>query len=334
MSPIANVTLGEMQSGQMADFFALLCERKARQTKDGKPFFSVRFRDAVREAAAPVWSDSPLYELCEDHWRVGQHFKIRGVFQDHEKYGPQITIDRIRPIDAADADNGYDPAKLIPQTPFDRDELWTEAVAAIDSITDEPLRRLVRSIWEGREDELRELPAASRNHHAYVGGFLEHTVSVLRTGIHLADKYRPYYADLEPPLNRDLIVAGCLLHDIGKLQELATEASVIDYTIPGRLIGHILLGRDLVREAAREIDGLDPGLLTLLEHVIVSHQGLPEWGSPQMPMIPEALLVHYADDIDAKLHIAVAALSAAADENDFTDTRNVMRRRFLRNRDV
>ena len=144
------------------------------------------------------------------------------------------------------------------------------------------------------------LPAAKKNHHAFVSGYLEHVLNVTRTCCHLADKYAELYNDLDPPLNKDVIIAGAVLHDIGKLRELAVGPAGAEYTAAGCLIGHVLQGRDIVREAAagREID---PEMLLRLEHVIVSHQRLPEWGAPKPPMTPEALIVHYADDLDAKL---------------------------------
>src|SRR5690606_29252006 len=118
----------------------------------------------------------------------------------------------------------------------------------------------------------------SRNHHAFAGGFLEHVLSVTRTAVYLAEKYDEYYPRLG--LSKDLVVAGAILHDIGKLLELDVQPEGATYTPSGRLVGHILLGRDLVRQKACQIEGFDPEVLLRLEHVIISHQGLPEWGSP------------------------------------------------------
>src|SRR5262249_27042217 len=144
------------------------------------------------------------------------------------------------------------------------------------------------------------------------GGFLEHVVSVVRNAIFFADKYDDYYPDLVPRLNKGLVVAGAILHDIGKLRELNLQPEGASYTAEGSLIGHVLQGRDMVRESASVLakngPPLDPDVLLRLEHIIVSHQRLPEWGSPKPPMTPEALLVHYADDLDAKYNMVVAIL--------------------------
>lgn len=322
-----------MKPGQQGDVFVLLADRTRRQTRDGKPYFSLRFRDRKRTASVPVWEDSPLFEPCEKEWQAGQHFKIRGIYNEHPKFGPQIEILAIRPAVDEDRLDGYDPDQFVTRTRYDVEGLFKELLSFAQSIADEPLRRLTVALLEDHEEAIKEHPAATRNHHSYRGGYLEHTVSVVQNGVFLADKYAEVYTDLDPPLNRDLILAGCILHDIGKLKELAWEAEA-SYTIPGQLIGHILIGRDMVREAARSIAELNPELLLYLEHIITAHQGTPEWGSPKEPMLPEALLVHFADDVDAKMNMFVQILAAHEGEGPFTDTNNVLRRRILKSRKV
>ncbi|QDU62903.1 3'-5' exoribonuclease YhaM [Planctomycetes bacterium Pan216] len=331
---VEKVILGEMRPGQQGDFFVLLVEKTRRTTRDGKPFYSLRFRDQTRSVSVPVWENSPLFEPCEGEWESGQHFKIRGVYSEHERYGSQIDIQNIRPAVPEDAADGYDPDAFVHSTRFNVDELFDQMIADAESIGDEPLRQLVLGLLKRHEEELKSCPAASRNHHAYRGGLIEHTVSVVATGRYLAEKYQAYYPDLEPPLNADLIIAGCLLHDIGKLRELSWGTETAAYTIEGNLIGHILIGRDMIREAAAEIPELNPELLQYLEHIILSHQGTPEWGSPREPMMPEALLVHFADDVDAKMNIFVGILDAADGSTEFTDGSNVLRRKLIKARKV
>ncbi len=208
--------------------------------------------------------------------------------------------------------------------------MFTELVEqARDQIADVGIRDLVVSILEANREVLLGLPAAARNHHAFSGGFLEHVVSVTRTAVYLAAKYDDYYPDLKPRLNRGLVVAGAILHDIGKLRELEWRPEGAAYTAEGALIGHILQGRDMVREAAVG-RAIDPELLLRLEHIIVSHQRLPEWGSPKPPMTPEALLVHYADDLDAKFHMLHAALRDDATPGPLTSKKNVLGQQFYR----
>lgn len=329
---IERMALFEMRIGQTADFYAVLCERTRKTTRDGKPYFGLKFRDQKRTVSSPVWGDSSLFDPCEREWQVGHHFKIRAAYTEHPQYGPQIEIQNIRRAVPQDAIDGYDASAFDLSTHFDVNELFDELKAAASQISDSALRELVVGLLVAHRDGLIRCPAARRYHHAFRGGLIEHTVSVLRTGIYLSDKYAEYYPDLRPPINKDLVVAGCILHDIGKLFELDCSGLTTSHTVPGELIGHILIGRDLVRDAARGVKGLDPELLLLLEHIIVSHQGLKEWDSPKEPMLPEALLVHHADDLDAKMNIIAQALSSSESDDSFTDTNNAMRRRFLKRR--
>ncbi|MGH7127638.1 MAG: HD domain-containing protein, partial [Planctomycetaceae bacterium] len=204
---------------------------------------------------------------------------------------------------------------------------------AQEHVTDGPLRRLVVELLEEHREQLCRIPAAARNHHAFSGGYLEHVLSVTKTAVYLAEKYAAHYPRMNPPLSKPLVVAGAILHDIGKLLELDARPQGTDYTPRGRLIGHILLGRDLVRDKAAEIPDFDPEWLLRLEHIIVSHQNLPEWGSPIPPHTPEALLVHNADDIDAKFHMMAFALdeeTADDDEPEFTSRSNALKRSIFR----
>ncbi|MCA9269791.1 MAG: HD domain-containing protein, partial [Planctomycetales bacterium] len=150
-----------------------------------------------------------------------------------------------------------------------------------------------------------------------------------QTVLFLVDKYAAYYDDMTPPLSRDVAVAGALLHDIGKLREIELHQQGADYTASGALVGHVLQGRDMVREAAAG-RAIDPDLLLRLEHLIVAHQRLPEWGSPKPPMTPEALLVHYADDIDAKFHNYYAILRDDNSAGLLTSNKNLLRIKLFR----
>ena len=195
----------------------------------------------------------------------------------------------------------------LPASRFDPEQMFAELVAtAKEQIQDEPLRRLVLDIYETNRAELLTLPAARRNHHACVSGFLEHMLNVTRTCVHLADKYADLYPEHAAAARqgpRDRRRRCCTTS--ASCASCGRRPRATEYSAAGELIGHVLQGRDIVREmaAGREID---PEKLLRLEHVIVAHQRLPEWGSPKPPMTPEALIVHYADDLDAKLNMMVA----------------------------
>ena len=322
-------TLSELVDGQEGEFFSLLSEKQELKTRDGKPYYRVTFRDKGRDVSFPIWSDSPLAVSCRDEWAPGQFFKMRAVLRQ-SNYGLQLEIKKIRAAEEGDRKDGFDPAMCQPASRFDPVEMFAELMNLIESyVADKALRKLVTDIYEQHREELLLMPAAKRNHHAFASGYLEHVLNVTKTCAQLADKYADLYSDLQPPINKGLVVAGGALHDIGKLRELEFGPTGADYTPAGSLIGHVLQGRDIVRETAagRKIDA---DLLLRLEHVIVSHQRLPEWGAPKPPMTPEALIVHYADDLDAKLQMVVGAMKEDPAGGPMTSKRNAMNQQFYR----
>ncbi len=325
------VRLRDLQPGQLADCFALLASKERGTARDGKPYFRVTFCDAERSVTAMIWSDSEWFTACQQDWQTNRYYKLRCQLKQ-TPYGPQIDIAKIRDVTSEDYDAGFNPADMTPSTRFDPDDMFAELVRlAEEHIAEEPLRRLVTTVLQQHAEQIKTAAAAARYHHAFRGGYLEHTLSVTRTAVYLADKYAAYYPDLEPALSKSLVVAGAILHDIGKLQELDTQPLGADYTAKGRLIGHIMLGRDLVREVARSIPELDEETQLRLEHIIVSHQNLPEWGSPIPPRTPEALLVYFADDLDAKFHeMAMALYRARGEDEEFTNRDNPLHRRIFR----
>ena len=323
------VILSEMTNGQEADFFALMTLKEELTTRDGKPYFKVGFRDHGREVSFPVWSDSPWGADCREAWEPGKFYKLRAVYRE-TNYGPQLEIRKIREVIEADGDDGFTPHMCVPRSRFDSAEMFDALTElARTHIDNAALRKLVIDLLEANRETLLTLPAATHNHHAYVGGYLEHVLNVTRTSAYFAEKYDEYYPDLRPRLNKGLVVAGAILHDIGKLREIEARPEGAQYTPAGNLIGHILQGRDIVREAAagRKID---PELLLRLEHIIVSHQRLPEWGSPKPPMTPEALIVHYADDIDAKYQMMYCILRDDATAGPITSKKNPLYQKLYR----
>ena len=323
--------LSDLKPGQQADCFALLSAKDRATTRDGKPYYRVTFRDAARSAVAMVWADSAWFEACDGTWKTGSCYKLRCRYVE-SPYGPQLELERVRPVEEADRKDGFSELTLVKSTRFDIESMYAELLnTARERIEPEPLRRLVVGILEQDADAIKRAPAACRNHHAYAGGFLEHVLSVTRNAVFLADKYAADYPNMQPPLAKELVVAGAILHDIGKLIELEFRPEGSRRTPEGQLIGHILLGRDIVRERAAAIPDLDRETLLRLEHIIVSHQNLPEWGSPVAPHTPEALLVYFADDVDAKFHMLAATLeSGEPSQDEFTPRDNALKRSVFR----
>jgi 3'-5' exoribonuclease len=324
-----------MAPGQSGDFFALLAERTRGATREGQPYYHCRFRDAGRTASCMVWADSPWFAACEKNWKEGEFYKVRGVYQEDRHYGPQVAVQNLRPVNAGDRADGFDPLTLVEVSRFDRETMFAELRGLAERhIGDVPLRCLVMSLLDRHAEPLKSLPATRRHFHPFPGGLLEHTLSVTRTCLYLVEKYAAHYPDLKPPLNRDLVVAGAVLHDLGRVLELQADPALAQLTVPGRLLGHLFLGRDLVRDAARELGDVNPELLQLLEHLIVSHLNLPEWGSPRLPLIPESLILHHADDLDAKLEMYVRCLTKDREEGPFTARDPVLGRQLYKGRTV
>jgi 3'-5' exoribonuclease len=326
--------LASLTHGQEADLFALLAAKEELTTRDGKPYYRVTFRDAQRQVSFPIWADSPWAEECKRNWQPGMFYKLRAVYRE-TSYGAQLEIRKIRLAVPADAADGFDPASLLPRSRHEPPGMFAELCGLVEGhISNEPLRRLVLGLLHDHRERLFELPAAARHHHAFVGGWLEHVLSVTHTCIYLAEKYARLYPDLSPPLDKGLVIAGAVLHDIGKVRELAWQGDSPAYTAEGSLIGHIVLGRDMVREAAaRQAKAghpLDPEILLRLEHLILAHQRLPEWGSPKPPMTPEAMLVHYADDLDAKYQMIYSALREESGPGLLTSRKNALMQSFYR----
>jgi 3'-5' exoribonuclease len=323
------VTLAECRPGQEVDLFLLLVGKEELLTRDGKPYVRVTFRDREREIGFPLWADHPLADDCRLAWTPGTFYKLRAIYRE-TNYGPQLDIQRIREVRPGDEADGFDPQMCRPRGRCDPQQLFDQLLEiAQQEIGNERLRGVVMSLLAANRDKLCCLPAAERNHHAYAGGWLEHTLSTTLNALFLADRYIAQYPDLQPPLDRDLIAAGALIHDIGKVRELDTTVSGAQLSPAGHLVGHLVQGRDMLREMAADSE-MEPETLLRLEHVLLSHHGSAEHGAAKLPMTPEALLIHYADDVDAKFHMLYVALRDDLSPGIVTSKKNVLMRPFYR----
>lgn len=328
------VFLHTLEPGQLADFFALLSERTRSARKDGKPYFSCRFRDAQRVAAFMAWSDGMWFEACDKEWHEGRIYKIRAIYEEHPTYGSQIDIQQIRLATAEDCDEGeLDPLLFVERSRFDVDAMFAEVRRiAVEDIADTGLRTLTLTLLDRFGPRLRLMPATAKHFHPFAGGWLEHVLSMTRAAMLLTDHYAQHYADTQPALDRDLVVAASLLHEIGRCVEQEQTFGPPPSTIDGQLFGHVILARDLIRDAGREIAELDPERQRLLEHLVLTHLHLPEWGSPRLPVIPEALILHHADDLDAKLEMYLRCLRKDRSAGPFTARDAILGRPLLKRR--
>ncbi len=296
---LRNVPIREWEAGDSIQGFALLTKKETRQDRNGKSFLDMELADASGSIVTKVWADSPaLNGVYETH----QFVAFRGSVKSYRDQ-LQLTLDDCRQATDADRHYGFDESKLIPSTREDIDDLWRRLERIYAEDVERPvLRRLAAETIALHGKALREHPAAKAMHHAYRGGLLEHVVSMAELGRLVCGHYRE--------LDRDLVLVGVLFHDLGKLRELGAMPAN-DYTLEGRLIGHVVIGRDLLIERCAAIPGFPAELRMLLEHMVLSHQGKKEFASPVEPMTPEALALHFIDDLDSKINQLRASREAA-----------------------
>jgi 3'-5' exoribonuclease len=224
-------------------------------------------------------------------------------------------------VESLAAARAWDPADMLASGPRADAELVAEFKALVASVSDPGLRKVLRAVFGDREffAAFRLCPGAQSHHHAYLGGLIEHSNSVATLCSTLSDRYSE--------VDRDLLVSAALLHDVGKCDELGYDTS-IEYTDKGRLLGHVVLGAHRLREAvSRSRPGLSEERVARLEHAVLSHHGELEWGSPKRPSTFEALLLHHADNLDAKASGFAALLGGAARvDESWTDAGNLFRR--------
>jgi len=293
----------ELEDGAEVRAVYLLLEKRSGETKHGKRYLTLLLADRSGNIEAKVWDDADRVDaLCAPDSVIGV---VAKVSQYQGKL--QLTVAGVEPL-AAEAEHLE---LLLPASPRDRATMLQELDRMVASVECKALRALLRRCV-GPATELgrayRLHPAAKRNHHAYLGGLLEHSLSVAGTCVRLAEHYGEQGV---LDIDRDLLVTGALLHDIGKVRELM-ERPGLGYTTAGQLLGHIVLGIQMVAAEAEHVPALTPERLLMLQHLIASHQGKPEWDSPKVPQMIEALILHYADDLDAKLNQAGGVLAGVA----------------------
>jgi len=299
MPKINNKPIREWENGDFVQGFALLTKKEVRQDRNSKSYMDLELADATGSIVAKVWADSPA---MNGQFEAHQFIKFRGSVKSYREQ-LQLSIDACRRATEQDRGDGFDESLLIPSTPEDINDLWARLTRLLEEEVGRPiLRRLARETLDFHGPALREHPAAKAMHHAYRGGLLEHTTSMAE----LAFRICAHYQDVD----RDLVLLGVLFHDLGKLRELGAMPAN-DYTLEGRLVGHVVIGRDLLRDRCAAIEGFPFDLQLQLEHLVLSHQGKKEFASPVEPMTCEALVLHFIDDLDSKLNQLRASRLAA-----------------------
>lgn len=281
---IDNLTEGD----RVEDVFLVKAARLG-ETRAGKPYLVLTVMDKSGELGGPVWDNAEQYqEMC----RPGSFIRLTGQVQSYrEKL--QLKVDGVSPV----AKENVDLADFLPASHRDIDEMAEELMALIRTVSDPFIKKLLKQFFGKGElwEKFKTAPAAKGIHHAYVGGLLEHVLSMVKIADSLAGHYEG--------VNRSLLIAGALFHDIGKVEELYMDNGLIDYTDRGRLKGHLVMGCEMVGRGAGKVRDFPTELLEQLQHLILSHHGRQEYGSPVVPMTVEAFILNYIDELDSKMNV-------------------------------
>jgi 3'-5' exoribonuclease len=277
--------ISDLREGEKLVEFYLCKVKQTFQSKNGKNYLSLTLQDKTGTISGKVWDLNNGIQSFES----GDFIKIDAMVQTYQN-DLQLNIHRIRKAQEGE----YDPADYIPTTNKDVNELYNKLTAYIDSIKTPCIKELLNNIFMKHpliSKKIKTHTAAKSMHHNYMGGLLEHTISVTD----ICDFFASHYTMVD----RDLLISTALLHDVGKIIELSDFPN-IDYTDEGELIGHIVMGSELIGAEADKIEGFPKELKSLIKHSILAHHGEFEYGSPKLPKTLEAFLLHVADDTDAK----------------------------------
>jgi 3'-5' exoribonuclease len=260
--------------------------KQIKPKKTGEPYLALTLGDRSGQLEAKMWDN---VEEVLNAFEQDDFLKIKGLVNKY-KNRFQLTIHKLRKLGESEIEF----SDYLPKTTKNIDELWLELGNFVASFKNPHLKALVQAFMSDPEiaAAYRNAPAAKTLHHAFIGGLLDHVVSLFRSCDLISRNY--------PQINRDLLLTGAFFHDIGKIHELAYNRS-FSYTTRGQLLGHMIIELEMLQAKLAQFPDFPAELKTLLEHLIISHHGEYEFGSPKLPMFPEALLLHYMDDLDSKM---------------------------------
>lgn len=301
--------VSDLRAGQPVDEVFVVREKDLRTTKKGEYYISATLGDRTGGIPARMWQAT---ESLFQGIPTEGFLHVKGRVEEYRGQ-PQIVFDACRPIAA----EKVRVADFLPASQHDVEEMWAELTAFVRKIKNRPLKLLLKKFTEDTKlvAAVKKAPAAVQMHHPFQGGLVEHTLNIARA----AEAMLPLY----PQLNADLVRAGVFLHDLGKSAELSGGLA-IHYTDRGMLVGHLAIACMWVQEKARELQAelgetFPHKTITLLQHLILSHHGQHDFGSPKLPAVPEAFFIHYLDNLDAKMWMTDHAIAEDADESsDFT----------------
>ena len=305
----------DLAADQSITGFFLVHEKEIRNTNTGKPYLRMELGDRSGTVEARMWEQ---FEGFAKSVSRDDFVKVQARVEIYRNR-PQLVLQQFRVAKPEEIDL----ADFLPHTRYDVEELYKELLCYAEGIKNPWLKKLATGILSHPRiaAQYKRAPAAKVMHHAYLGGLLEHVVGLCG----LAKQIAEHYAELDV----DLLLMAAMLHDVGKLDELCYERS-ISYTSEGQLLGHIVMELETVTKAMEGIEGFPEKLKTVVKHVLISHHGQYEFGSPKLPMIREALVFHYLDDMDSKLAAVRSAMEMDSGEANWSAYSGALGRKFLR----
>jgi 3'-5' exoribonuclease len=305
----------DLTADQVITSFFLVHEKEIRNTNTGKPYLRMELGDRSGTVEARMWEQ---FESFAKEVNRDDFIKVQARVEIYRNK-PQLSLQQFRLARPAEIDI----ADFLAHTPFNVEEMYQALLSDAEGIKNPWLRQLVLKVLCDPQIAARykRAPAAKVMHHAYIGGLLEHVVGLCGLAKLVAAHY--------PELDVDLLLTAAMLHDVGKLDELCYERSVA-YTVEGQLLGHIVMELETVTRAMDAIEGFPAKLKTVVEHMLISHHGQYEFGSPKLPMIREALVFHYLDDMDSKVAAVRTALAVESGEENWSAFSGALGRKFLR----
>ena len=293
MEDRTHANVADLVEGQPVDAVYLVRMRSVRTARDGSLYVQMELSDATGVVRSIMWNVPS--DVCES-FEEGSFVHVRGVLESYQGR-PQLKVGRLDVVDPSQVNF----ADFLPRTERDVDAMWARLMEIVASVNQFDLRRLLDALFEDEAfvERFVTASAASSMHHARLGGLLEHTLDVTELALLVCQRY--------DGLCRDLLVAGAIVHDIGKVDEIVCEAG-FRYSTEGRLIGHVVGGASMVDKATSRLDDFPPELLLRLKHMILSHHGEYDFGSPKLPMTIEAVALHYVDNLDAKMDAFAGAV--------------------------
>ena len=297
--------VNQLQPGETLDQVFLVRDKDLRTTKSGDLYVMCTLCDRTGVLPGRLWQAS---EAVYNGIPTDGFLHVKGRTEEYRGQ-LQFVIDSCRPYSAEKVDLG----DFLATTARDVEEMWGELLEILRAVKDKPLRMLIKKFVEDKElvAAFKRAPAAMQLHHPFIGGLLEHTLNVARSAKALLGLY--------PEINADLVLAGVFLHDVGKTAELSA-GTTMGYTDRGQLVGHITIAAVWVAEKAAAVaeetgEPFPQKTLDLLQHIVLSHHAVYEYGSPKLPAIPEAFFIHYLDNLDAKMYMTTSAIENDPDPN-------------------